>query len=68
MEKEYNLRRSYVFHADAGHGNQHPLVLFDVNDHDDLNRCELFGAEILEISVAVRETVSGENGVGWKTQ
>ncbi|KQX84359.1 FAD-linked oxidase C-terminal domain-containing protein [Variovorax sp. Root473] len=62
MEKKYNLRCCNVFHA--GDGNLHPLVLFDANDPDELHRCELFGADILETSVAMGGTVSGEHGVG----
>jgi glycolate oxidase len=62
MEKKYQLRCSNVFHA--GDGNLHPLILFDANDPDQLHRCELFGAEILETSVAMGGTVTGEHGVG----
>ena len=62
MEKKYNLRCANVFHA--GDGNLHPLILFDANDPDQLHRCELFGAEILETSVAMGVTVTGEHGVG----
>ena len=62
MEKKYQLRCANVFHA--GDGNLHPLILFDANDPDQLHRCELFGAEILEVSVAMGGTVTGEHGVG----
>jgi glycolate oxidase len=62
MEKKYALRCANVFHA--GDGNLHPLILFDANDPDQLHRCELFGAEILETSVAMGGTVTGEHGVG----
>ena len=62
MEKKYGLRCANVFHA--GDGNLHPLIMFDANDPDELHRCELFGAEILEVSVAMGGTVSGEHGVG----
>ena len=62
MEKKYQLRCANVFHA--GDGNLHPLILFDANDPDQLRRCELFGAEILETSVAMGGTVTGEHGVG----
>ena len=62
MEIKYDLRCCNVFHA--GDGNLHPLVLFDANDPDQLHRCELFGADILETSVAMGGTVSGEHGVG----
>jgi glycolate oxidase len=62
MEKKYGLRCCNVFHA--GDGNLHPLILFDANDADQMHRCELFGADILETSVAMGGTVTGEHGVG----
>ena len=62
MEKKYQLRCANVFHA--GDGNLHPLILFDASDPDQLHRCELFGADILETSVAMGGTVTGEHGVG----
>ena len=62
MEKKYQLRCANVFHA--GDGNLHPLILFDANDPDQLHRCELFGADILETSVAMGGTITGEHGVG----
>jgi len=62
MEKKYGLRCANVFHA--GDGNLHPLILFDANDPDQLDRCERFGAEILETSVALGGTITGEHGVG----
>ena len=62
MEKKYGLKCANVFHA--GDGNLHPLIMFDANDADQLHRCELFGADILETSVAMGGTVTGEHGVG----
>ncbi|MCV2364994.1 FAD-binding protein [Paucibacter sp. DJ1R-11] len=62
MEQKYQLRCANVFHA--GDGNLHPLILFDARDPDQLRRCEAFGAEILETSVALGGTVTGEHGVG----
>jgi glycolate oxidase len=62
MEKKYQLRCANVFHA--GDGNLHPLILFDANDADQLHRAELFGADILETSVEMGGTVTGEHGVG----
>jgi glycolate oxidase len=62
MEQRYGLRCLNVFHA--GDGNLHPLILFDANDPDQLARCEQFGADILETSVAMGGTVTGEHGVG----
>ncbi len=62
MEAKFGLRCVNVFHA--GDGNLHPLILFDANEPDQLHRAELFGAEILEKSVALGGTVTGEHGVG----
>ena len=62
MEQKYQLRCANVFHA--GDGNLHPLILYDANDADQLRRCELFGADILETSVRMGGTVTGEHGVG----
>ena len=62
MEATYGLRCCNVFHA--GDGNLHPLILFDANDPDQLHRAEAFGADILETSVAMGGTVTGEHGVG----
>ena len=62
MEKKYGLKCANVFHA--GDGNLHPLIMFDANDAEQLHRCELFGADILETSVAMGGTVTGEHGVG----
>jgi glycolate oxidase len=62
MQVKYGLRCVNVFHA--GDGNLHPLILFDAEDADERNRCELFGADILETSVALGGTVTGEHGVG----
>jgi len=62
MESKYALRCVNVFHA--GDGNLHPLILFDANDPEEFRRCELFGAEILETSINLGGTVTGEHGVG----
>jgi len=62
MEGKYGLACVNVFHA--GDGNLHPLILYDASDADQRHRCELFGADILETSVAMGGTVTGEHGVG----
>jgi len=62
MQTRHGLRCVNVFHA--GDGNLHPLILFDANDAGELHRAEAFGAEILELSVAMGGTVTGEHGVG----
>ncbi len=62
MEGKHGLRCINVFHA--GDGNLHPLILFDANRPGELERAEAFGAEILELSVALGGTITGEHGVG----
>ncbi len=62
MERTHGLRCINVFHA--GDGNLHPLILFDANQPGELARAEEFGAEILELSVALGGTITGEHGVG----
>ncbi len=62
MQSQYGLRCANVFHA--GDGNLHPLILFDAADPDEIRRCELFGADILETSVRLGGTITGEHGVG----
>jgi glycolate oxidase len=62
MEGKYGLRCVNVFHA--GDGNLHPLILFNAEEPEEMRRCELFGADILETSVRLGGTVTGEHGVG----
>src|SRR6185369_11274197 len=62
LSTQHGLRCANVFHA--GDGNLLPLILFDANDGDQLHRAEAFGAEILDLSVAMGGTVTGEHGVG----
>jgi glycolate oxidase len=62
LEKKYSLRCANVFHA--GDGNLHPLIMYDANQPGELERTEAFGAEILELSVKLGGTVTGEHGVG----
>ncbi len=62
MQTRYGLRCVNVFHA--GDGNLHPLILFDASDADQVARCEAFGLEILETSVRMGGSITGEHGVG----
>jgi glycolate oxidase len=64
MEKKFGLRCINVFHA--GDGNLHPLILYDANEPGQTERTEAFGAEILELSVALGGTITGEHGVGFE--
>ncbi|HQU80047.1 MAG TPA: FAD-linked oxidase C-terminal domain-containing protein [Azonexus sp.] len=62
MEKKYGLRCANVFHA--GDGNLHPLIMYDAAKSGEWARAEAFGAEILELSVALGGSITGEHGVG----
>jgi glycolate oxidase len=62
MSKKYGLAVANVFHA--GDGNLHPLILYDANQPGELEKAERFGAEILELSVRMGGTITGEHGVG----
>ncbi|QLQ26130.1 MAG: FAD-binding protein [Dechloromonas sp.] len=62
MEKRYGLRCANVFHA--GDGNLHPLIMYDAAKPGEWERAEAFGAEILELSVALGGSITGEHGVG----
>jgi glycolate oxidase len=62
MERRHGLRCANVFHA--GDGNLHPLIMYDANLPGELARAEAFGAEILELSVQLGGTITGEHGVG----
>jgi glycolate oxidase len=62
LSDKYGLRVANVFHA--GDGNLHPLILYDANQAGELKKAEDFGAEILDLCVAVGGTITGEHGVG----
>ena len=62
LSREYDLPVANVFHA--GDGNLHPLIAFDANIDEQLQRAAQLGSRILEICVAVGGTVTGEHGVG----
>ena len=62
LSQQYGLRCANVFHA--GDGNLHPLIMFDANVAGEVERATEFGARILELSVDVGGTITGEHGVG----
>ncbi|MFN4141945.1 FAD-linked oxidase C-terminal domain-containing protein [Aestuariivirga sp.] len=62
LSRLHRLRVANVFHA--GDGNLHPLILYDANDPDELERAERFGADILRLCVKVGGVLTGEHGVG----
>ncbi len=64
LSEKHGLRVANVFHA--GDGNLHPLILYDANIEGELHSAEKFGADILELSVKVGGTITGEHGVGYE--
>ena len=62
MSEHYKLRVANVFHA--GDGNLHPLIMYDANEGNELERAEDFGSDILKLCVEVGGVLTGEHGVG----
>jgi glycolate oxidase len=62
LSKKYNLSVANAFHA--GDGNLHPLIMYDANDKNSLEKTEKFGADILKYCVKVGGVLTGEHGVG----
>lgn len=62
LSSNYDLPVANVFHA--GDGNLHPLILYDANDNDQLERAEAFGSDILQLCIEKGGTITGEHGVG----
>jgi len=62
LSEHYGLGVANVFHA--GDGNLHPLIMYDANDPDQLERAEHFGADILRACVEADGVLTGEHGVG----
>lgn len=62
LSEQYQLAVANVFHA--GDGNLHPLILYDANKPDEVERAEAFGADILRLCVEVGGVLTGEHGVG----
>lgn len=62
MSAKYGLGVANVFHA--GDGNLHPLILYDANKEDEMEKAEAFGADILRLCVEVGGVLTGEHGVG----
>ena len=60
--KRYGLRVANIFHA--GDGNLHPLILYNANDPEEVEKAERCGAEVLKLCVEVGGCLTGEHGVG----
>jgi glycolate oxidase len=62
LSEKYGLRVANVFHA--GDGNLHPLILYDANIAEEMDKAEAFGADILRLCVKLGGVLTGEHGVG----
>src|ERR1700726_415824 len=62
LSDRYRLAVPTVVHA--GDGNIPPLILYDANDPNQVERAEAFGADILRLCVEVGGVLTGEHGVG----
>jgi len=59
---KYGLTIHNVFHA--GDGNVHPILLFDEDDPEDVQRVLRCSEEILEYCISMGGAITGEHGVG----
>ena len=62
LGEKYQLKITNVFHA--GDGNIHPILLFDEDDPEQVQRVLRLSEEILEYCVDIGGTITGEHGVG----
>lgn len=58
----YNVKVANVFHA--GDGNIHPILLFDEDDPEEVQRILQASQEILAYCISIGGTITGEHGVG----
>jgi len=59
---KYGFPVGNIFHA--GDGNLHPLIPFDVRDHEQFDRVVRAAHEIMEFCISVGGSITGEHGVG----
>lgn len=62
IAERHDLLVLNVFHA--GDGNLHPLLMYDAAEPGVFERVHAAGAEIIEASLALGGTLSGEHGIG----
>ncbi len=58
----HGLKITSVFHA--GDGNVHPILLFDEDDPEDVQRALRASEEMLNYCISIGGTITGEHGVG----
>lgn len=62
ISAEVELRVAVVGHA--GDGNMHPTIVYDPTSVDEFERAKVAFNDILEASLALGGTVTGEHGIG----
>ena len=62
IAKKYGLPMVNVFHA--GDGNLHPVLLYDNENEDELERVLKASEEMVRVSLDVGGTLTGEHGIG----
>ena len=62
LGRQYGIRITNVFHA--GDGNIHPIMMFDEDDPNEVQRVLKLSEDILDYCVSVGGTITGEHGVG----
>ena len=60
--KKHGLTVANVFHA--GDGNLHPLILYDYENQQEVEKAHAIGEEILSSCIRHGGTLSGEHGIG----
>ena len=60
--KKHGLTVANVFHA--GDGNLHPLILYDYENEQEVEKAHAIGEEILSSCIRHGGTLSGEHGIG----
>ncbi len=64
--QKYDLIIGNVFHA--GDGNLHPLILYNSQDPEEIEKTNKAGIEILDICASLGGSLSGEHGIGLEKQ
>jgi glycolate oxidase len=59
---KHDMKITSVFHA--GDGNVHPILLFDEEKPEEVQRTLRVSKEILEYCISIGGTITGEHGVG----
>jgi glycolate oxidase len=62
LGRKYRLRVPTFGHA--GDGNLHVNVMLDRRDKDEVRRAEAFVQELVDITLRLDGTISGEHGIG----